>query len=186
MCGFGGVLRADGEPVPEPWLDEIDARIARRGPDGRGRFRDRVEIDGADGPRVVEIALVHRRLSVIDPSGGDQPMVSPQGRDEGEGLVANTFFRLVALGVAHLILFILLGRLKLRPEIAFVISFITVYNLRMLDMFRYGASLENYLGYLFLCAAMAFYYLKPSRVVGPTAVIASASGEGPFRVRIRE
>ncbi len=91
----------------------------------------------------------------------------------GDGLVANTFFRLVALGVAHLVLFILLGRLGLRPEIAFIISFITVYNLRMLDMFRYGASLENYLGYLFLCAAMAFYYLKPSRVMGPAAIILS-------------
>lgn len=91
----------------------------------------------------------------------------------GKGLEANTFLRLVMLGIAQLILFILLNRLRLRPEISFVISFITVYNLRMLDMFRYGASLENYLGYLFVCAAMCYYYLKPTRVVGPLGVIFS-------------
>ena len=95
MCGIGGILRTDGQPIPEEWLDAIDARIAYRGPDGNGRFRDRVEIADANAPRgkrVVEVAFVHRRLSIIDHKDGAQPMVSARGRNEYEGLVAVVFF----------------------------------------------------------------------------------------------
>jgi asparagine synthase (glutamine-hydrolysing) len=96
VCGIGGILRTDGQPIPEEWLDAIDARIAYRGPDGHGRFRDRVEIDDASAPggagkRVVEVAFVHRRLSIIDHAGGHQPMVSERGRNDKEGLVAVVF-----------------------------------------------------------------------------------------------
>ena len=94
MCGIGGILRTDGQPIPEEWLDIIDARIAYRGPDGCGRFRDRVEIADANAPngtRVVEVAFVHRRLSIIDHAGGHQPMVSERGRNDSEGLIAVVF-----------------------------------------------------------------------------------------------
>ena len=94
MCGIGGIMRTDGQPIPEEWLDALDARIAWRGPDGCGRFRDRVEIDDLSAPggkRLVEIAFVHRRLSIIDLEGGHQPMVSERGRNESEGLVAVVF-----------------------------------------------------------------------------------------------
>lgn len=58
--------------IPESWLDAIDDGIKWRGPDGAGRFRDRViRPDGA----IVEVALVHRRLAIIDLQGGAQPMV---------------------------------------------------------------------------------------------------------------
>lgn len=86
MCGIAGILKIhppgpDGaatrvphplEAIPESWLDILDDSIKHRGPDGAGRFRDRaVRPDGA----VVDIALVHRRLSIIDHAGGHQPMV---------------------------------------------------------------------------------------------------------------
>ncbi len=82
MCGIAGVLRihepSDGQPphhlesIPEAWLDTLDDSIKHRGPDGAGRFRDRaVRADGV----VVDVALVHRRLSIIDHAGGHQPMV---------------------------------------------------------------------------------------------------------------
>ena len=61
---------------PESWLDVLDESIRHRGPDGQGRFRDRVV--RADGS-VVDVALVHRRLSIIDHGGGAQPMVSVLG-----------------------------------------------------------------------------------------------------------
>jgi len=92
---------------------------------------------------------------------------------EGHALQWNTLLRLLSLGLVHLGLFILLGRLQLDYIMAFIISFITIYNLRMLDLFRYGASLENYTGYLFLCMAMAFYYIKPTRAIGPISIIIS-------------
>ncbi|MBL8747197.1 MAG: hypothetical protein JNK58_12685 [Phycisphaerae bacterium] len=58
--------------IPEEWLDALDDGIAWRGPDGAGRFRDRiVRPDGT----IVEVALVHRRLAIIDLEGGAQPMV---------------------------------------------------------------------------------------------------------------
>jgi asparagine synthase (glutamine-hydrolysing) len=102
MCGIAGILRvhpptpagvagADIPPpevaIPEAWLDILDESIKHRGPDGAGRFRDRaVRADGS----VVDVALVHRRLAIIDPAYGHQPMVSPRGK-EGEGLVAVVF-----------------------------------------------------------------------------------------------
>jgi len=91
VCGIGAILRADGGEIPEAWLNAIDDRISYRGPDGHGRFRDRVELDGPDGPRVVEVALTHRRLSILDHDGGAQPMVSRRGRTRDEGLVAVVF-----------------------------------------------------------------------------------------------
>jgi len=60
------------EPIPESWLDALDEQIAWRGPDGAGRFRDVVK--GPDGS-TFEVALVHRRLSIIDHEGGGQPFV---------------------------------------------------------------------------------------------------------------
>jgi hypothetical protein len=92
---------------------------------------------------------------------------------QGNALQLNTLLRLLSLGLVHLGLFLLLVRLGLSRIISFIISFITVYNLRMLDLFHYGASLENYTGYLFLCLAVAFYYLKPTRFLGPAAIVGS-------------
>ncbi|MFG0327345.1 MAG: asparagine synthase (glutamine-hydrolyzing) [Phycisphaerales bacterium JB037] len=81
MCGIAGIVRtyAPGDPAPHPlesipehWLDVLDESIKHRGPDGQGRFRDRALRD--DGS-TVDIALVHRRLSIIDHADGHQPMV---------------------------------------------------------------------------------------------------------------
>lgn len=82
MCGIAGVIKVhdpkDGTPpppleaIPESWLDILDDSIKHRGPDGQGRFRDRAVRD--DGT-IVDVALVHRRLSIIDHQGGSQPMV---------------------------------------------------------------------------------------------------------------
>ncbi|MEL6395635.1 MAG: asparagine synthetase B [Planctomycetota bacterium] len=84
MCGIAGILRTwspgdsgGGPPphlesIPESWLDVLDESIKHRGPDGAGRFRDRsVRADRT----VVDVAFVHRRLSIIDHAGGHQPMV---------------------------------------------------------------------------------------------------------------
>ena len=90
---------------------------------------------------------------------------------KGYALEWNTFWRLVSLGLTQLVLFNLLRRLKLSTDFAFILSFVTVYNLRMLDMFRYGASLENYTGFLLLCAAMAYLYITPDRFIRPLSVI---------------
>ena len=82
MCGIAGIIQIHDpkdsppppplEAIPEPWLDILDESIKHRGPDGQGRFRDRAT--RADGC-IVDIALVHRRLSIIDHAGGHQPMV---------------------------------------------------------------------------------------------------------------
>ncbi len=87
MCGLAGILRLHHpgsnpppslEAIPEHWLDNLDASIAHRGPDGAGRFRDRsIRHDGA----TIDVALVHRRMSIIDHEGGHQPMVH-----DGQGL----------------------------------------------------------------------------------------------------
>jgi asparagine synthase (glutamine-hydrolysing) len=97
VCGIGGILRiySPGAEVPSPeasvpesWLDAIDEDIRHRGPDGPGRFRDRAR--RADGA-TVDVALVHRRMSIIDIGGGVQPMVSDRGTSDAEPLVAVVF-----------------------------------------------------------------------------------------------
>ena len=93
MCGIGGILRvwpADQREValrtphersiPEAWLDILDDSIKHRGPDGQGRFRDRaLRADGC----MVDVAFVHRRLSIIDHAGGHQPMVLTLPKTQG-------------------------------------------------------------------------------------------------------
>ena len=78
-----------------------------------------------------------------------------------------TLLRLFSLGGVHLVLFFFLRRLRLDITLAFLISFITTYNLRMLDMFRYGASLENYTAFLLLCVMIAWCYVTPKNDSGP-------------------
>jgi asparagine synthase (glutamine-hydrolysing) len=76
MCGIAGILKVHSTRNdtaaarcvdPEAWLDILDDSIKHRGPDGQGRFRDRaVRPDGT----VMDVALVHRRLAIIDPATG--------------------------------------------------------------------------------------------------------------------
>src|ERR1041384_1035624 len=65
MCGLAGYLSATrlGDDV----LAAMTTRLAHRGPDADGYYRD--------GP----VALGHRRLSVIDIAGSPQPMSTPDG-----------------------------------------------------------------------------------------------------------
>ena len=67
----------------------------------------------------------------------------------GKALEWNTLLRLISLGIAHLFLYKFLCRIRLNIVFAFLISTVTVYNLRMLDLFRYGASLESWTGLIF-------------------------------------
>lgn len=92
MCGIAGILRVwpgpigntppHFESIPEAWLDILDDAVKHRGPDGRGRFRDRAVRPGG---AIIDVALVHRRLSIIDHAGGFQPMVigTPASRCPG-------------------------------------------------------------------------------------------------------
>ena len=91
----------------------------------------------------------------------------------GHAVEWNSWFRLLSLGLVHLAVCLLLRHLGLRRGIAFLLSTVTVYNTRMLDLFRYGSSMESWTGHLFLCAAIGLHYLRPSRVRTRGAIIAS-------------
>src|SRR4051794_16535415 len=67
MCGIAGILDVGGRPVDRPVLERMCARLAHRGPDEEG-FHLR-------GP----VGLGQRRLSIIDLSGGRQPMANVDG-----------------------------------------------------------------------------------------------------------
>lgn len=75
MCGIAGLMSLDRcRGATEPLLVAMTRRLAHRGPDDEGFYvRD-------------EIALGHRRLSIIDLAGGHQPMRDP---DRGRVLVYN-------------------------------------------------------------------------------------------------
>src|SRR5438067_12337813 len=69
MCGIAGyVQRASCGLRP---IERMTARLAHRGPDGQGNWERR----HGDW----RIVLGHRRLSIIDPAGGHQPMESADG-----------------------------------------------------------------------------------------------------------
>jgi len=82
----------------------------------------------------------------------------------------NTLFRLLSLGIAQLVLFSFLRRLRFPPMPSFFLSFITVYNLHMLALFVYGASLESWTGFLLLCSAIGFTLLERSDWKGPLGI----------------
>lgn len=92
---------------------------------------------------------------------------------DGKALQYNTFLRLLSLGLAHLALFGFLRKLKIITLFSFLLSCITVYNLRMLDLFRYGASLENYTAFILLCSAIGWYFVDKAKYRGPLCIIAA-------------
>jgi len=69
MCGIVGVFNLSGEPFGLSALKNMSDAIAHRGPDGDGYFSED------------NIALAHRRLSILDVSPkGSQPMTSKDGQ----------------------------------------------------------------------------------------------------------
>jgi len=69
MCGIVGVFNLNGEPFGLSALKNMADAIAHRGPDGDGYFTED------------NIALAHRRLSILDVSPkGAQPMTSKDGQ----------------------------------------------------------------------------------------------------------
>jgi len=69
MCGIAGELSGDPRlPVEASVLARMGDALAHRGPDGEGSFRD--------GP----VGLAFRRLALVDPAGGAQPVRSEDGR----------------------------------------------------------------------------------------------------------
>lgn len=59
MCAISGCV---GLPIEETCMHTMLQTMARRGPDGRGIFRN------------ADCTLLHTRLAIIDPTGGAQPM----------------------------------------------------------------------------------------------------------------
>jgi len=81
------------------------------------------------------------------------------GYATGLAIEWNTFFRLISLGLSHLALYCVCRRLAMGRLTAFLCTFPAVYNLRMLDSFRYSAALEGYTGMLLVVAAGFFVFL---------------------------
>lgn len=68
MCGIAGILYADSSRRPEQSvLQAMGHAIAHRGPDAEGLLID------------PGLGFVHRRLSIIDLAGGDQPVGNEDG-----------------------------------------------------------------------------------------------------------
>jgi asparagine synthase (glutamine-hydrolysing) len=62
MCGIAGIIDFTGATPPESRIARLTDLQRHRGPDGQGLLR-------RDG-----VALGHRRLSIIDLAGGQQPL----------------------------------------------------------------------------------------------------------------
>jgi asparagine synthase (glutamine-hydrolysing) len=68
VCGIAGILTGEGRPCVEPGaLRRMAAVLRHRGPDGFGYYLDD------------RVGLAHTRLSIIDLSGGAQPLCNETG-----------------------------------------------------------------------------------------------------------
>ena len=68
MCGIGGFVDYERDARRfTPVAQRMKRTLTPRGPDAEGEYSD------------LDALLVHRRLIVIDPDGGKQPMRSPDG-----------------------------------------------------------------------------------------------------------
>ncbi len=74
MCGICGTFSFSGAPASENLLGQMTSSMAHRGPDGSAVFQS--------GP----VGLGHRRLSIIDLAGGNQPIPN---EDETVNVVFN-------------------------------------------------------------------------------------------------
>lgn len=74
MCGIAGIYLHAGHTVEPARLQRMAAALAHRGPDGHG-----VHLDG-------RVGLAHTRLSIIDLTGGQQPLYNA---DKTLCLIAN-------------------------------------------------------------------------------------------------
>ncbi len=73
MCGIAGLVRRHGSDGPNV-LEAITAAMVHRGPDGEGIYRDDY------------VSIGMRRLSIIDLTGGWQPLYN---EDRTIAMVAN-------------------------------------------------------------------------------------------------
>ncbi len=67
MCGICGVVYFDGKPADPSLIEQMSEPIKHRGPDDAGIYSR------------ANVALGHRRLSIIDLSGGRQPLSNEDG-----------------------------------------------------------------------------------------------------------
>src|SRR5687767_6153541 len=75
MCGISGIVNFDSSHAVEPaQIRAMTDRLRHRGPDDEGYL-----VDG-------NVALGHRRLSIIDLAGGHQPIYN---EDRSVGIVFN-------------------------------------------------------------------------------------------------
>jgi asparagine synthase (glutamine-hydrolysing) len=70
MCGISGIVVPQGEPISREILARMNNTMTLRGPDDEGYY-----FDDAGG-----CGLGHRRLSIIDLTGGHQPLSTTDGR----------------------------------------------------------------------------------------------------------
>ncbi len=90
---------------------------------------------------------------------------------DGKVIDWNNFFKLLSLGFTQLILHFFLKRFGISVVLSFMFSFVTVYTLRMLNLFQYGAPLEAYTGYLILCSLIGLYCINSKGFFLPLAII---------------
>ena len=78
MCGIAGIVDLEGpREIAQGRLQAMTDAIAHRGPDGEGHWF-------APG-----VGLGHRRLAIIDPEGGQQPLTSAETAVVFNGMIYN-------------------------------------------------------------------------------------------------
>jgi hypothetical protein len=116
------------------------------------------------------------------------------GYRTGSAEVIVTVYRYLELGIVHHLLYRESRARALPRWAAFLVTLAVVFNTRMLDSFRYGASLESYCGMLLACHAFCAAYRlgwTPRRVAWAAftiyltlvALLPVAPGEGVRRGR---
>ena len=91
MCGICGILNFDGSPVNKDHLLEMNNAMQLRGPDDNGHYIEE------------NFGMAMRRLSIIDISGGHQPITNEDNTIQVilNGEIYNIYFSLINCNCNH-------------------------------------------------------------------------------------
>ncbi|MBI5739278.1 MAG: YfhO family protein [Nitrospirae bacterium] len=92
----------------------------------------------------------------------------------GRAVEWNNLYKMLSLGLTQIVLFAFLQKLRLSRLFSLLLSFIAIYNLKLLDIYRHGTPLEAYTGHFILCAVIGWYFINPTKWTGPLCIICAS------------
>jgi hypothetical protein len=93
---------------------------------------------------------------------------------DGQAIEIYTTIKLLSLGIAHIALFFAFRVYGANSALAFLVTGLVIYNMKMLDHFRYGAALEAYTAMIILASCVLVFYARRDKLAPKLGIIVSS------------